>query len=638
MCGILGVYNLKHKNVDAKIVNRMLQELQHRGPDDTGEVLFKTDTKKHYTSDIDSNYGDLSFAHCRLKVIDLSSAGHQPMSNEDKSIWIIFNGMIYNYCELREELKAKGHSFKSSTDTEVIVHAYEEFGQDCFVRFNGMWSLAIWDSRKRVFLCARDRFGVKPFYYFYDGQDFIFASEIKALIKHPKIKKEPNYNTIYNYLSYNFGYTDISDETFFKGIKQILPGEYIIVKDDHLERKIYWDLDFDKNTELSSDEEYMRSFYEIFEDAVRIRLRSDVPMGICLSGGLDSSSVACMIKTLKKQEELTAFTVSFAEKEFDETSYAKKITDYTGIKMQYVFPKAEELFDNLSELIWHQEEPFTNLNIYSQWVLAKEAHKQGIIVLLNGHGGDESLNGYARERYFLLADLIKTLKLPSVVRELAYQRQVNKLNSIDSITRALWLIFSQSVPNSLKDVSRRYLLVKNKCLNKDFVKKHQNYFYLEQKINGFLKSSSYMSYRISPLPGWLHAEDRITMANSIESRSPFLDFRLAQFGVSLPPDQKFRNGISKFILRKAMQGSMPEDVRMRMDKKGYPTPTENWLKGSLHDKALDIFNSSRFIQRGIFNQKEVLSAFNQHCQGKRNLRFSLWSWINLELWFREFFD
>jgi asparagine synthase (glutamine-hydrolysing) len=624
MCGIAGIYNLKHKNVDLKLVEQMTGELIHRGPDHRKEVLL--------------NNGKLGLGHCRLKVIDLSTAANQPMSNESGSIWITFNGMIYNYRELTDELKRKGHIFKSKSDTEAILHAYEEFKEDCFSRFNGMWSLAIWDNQRKILLCARDRFGIKPFYYYLDGSEFIFASEIKALLKHPKISKKPNYRTIYNYLSYNFGYTDISEETFFAGIKQIVPSQYFVIKDGSITQRPYWNLGSYRKPGSLSDELFASKFYQLFEDAVRIRLRSDVPVGVCLSGGLDSSAIICAAKQFIEPEKIKAFNVSFNDQAFDESAYAKAVADYTGVKLHFVYPQSQRLFDDLSELIWHQEEPFTNLNIYSQWLLMQEARRQGVVVLLNGHGGDEALSGYTKEFYFFFADLIKGCRWPTLAKELSMHTRLNGTNKLEALKSALWVIFSQSMPNSFKDITRRYICAKNKYLDQGFSKKYENYFYLEKKLNSFLNNSSYMNYRICPLPGWLHAEDRMSMAHSIESRSPFLDSRIVELGINLPAEQKFRDGLSKFILRNAMQNRMTEKVRMRIDKMGYPTPTANWLRGSLYPRVIDILRSARFSNRGIFNTREVLKAFAEHCQGSRNLRFTLWSWVNLELWFRRFFD
>lgn len=275
MCGIAGIYNLNNEPVSQNTLKRMCDVIKHRGPDDEGQW-------------IDRNIG---FGHRRLSIIDLSSAGHQPMSNEDKTIWLTYNGEIYNYIELRPELEARGHHFKSHTDTEVIIHAYEEYGEECLNKFNEMFAFAIWDSRQNKLFCARDRFGIKPFYYYFDFRRFLFASEIKSIIEDKTIEKRPNNWIICDYLVY--AYLDHTEETFFDGIKQLLPAHYLVIKDGRLSIKRYWDLNPEEKYEPSDDVKYAQRFYELFEDSIRLKLRSDVPVGTCLSGGLDSSSIVC---------------------------------------------------------------------------------------------------------------------------------------------------------------------------------------------------------------------------------------------------------------------------------------------------------------------------------------------------------
>lgn len=623
MCGIAGIYNLKSDHLDFDLLKRMTDAIKHRGPDDEGYHVE----------------GNIGLGHRRLSIIDLSAAGHQPMPNEDGSAWITYNGEVYNYLELMPELKAKGHVFRSRTDTEVIIHAYEEWGEGCLNRFNGMFSFAIWDKRMKRLFCARDRFGVKPFYYFYDGTRFIFASEIKALLEDRSIERRPNNQIVYDFLVQ--AYLDHTDETFFEGIKQIPPSHYLIINDNKLEMKRWWDIDHTKKLDHLNDNAFALRFYEIFEDAIRLRLRSDVPVGTCLSGGLDSSSIVCIANSVMfdkmndkdVSDRQKTFSSCFDLPEYDERGYINEVLKKTGAEANFVFPKGEELFDIISDIIWHQDEPFGSTSIVAQWYVMREASKK-VKVLLDGQGADEILAGYHGYFGVLYSDLFKDLKLFKLLREIIYyKRHHHKFQSyvFSSIVKSF-------VPSYLVYFLRRRIKRDIAWLDNDFQKRYKRNFGLIEKFPSHLDNLLYNILTRDGLPALLHYEDRNSMAFSIEARVPFLDYRLVEFMFSLPADQKIRNGTTKIVLRNAMEGILPEEVRKRQSKMGFVTPEDIWFRTIAKDRILEIINSKSFKERGYLSVGQVRKELDAHCGGEKNMSNAIWRWINLELWFRRFFD
>ena len=344
MCGIAGIINLDKSPVVKDAIKSMIDVQRYRGPDDMGLYLN----------------GPAGLGHARLAIIDLSKDAGQPMISASSGAVIVHNGEIYNYRELGDELLGLGCNFKSKSDTEVILHAYEKWGEGCLKRFNGMWSFAIFDPKKREIFCSRDRFGVKPFYYYLDNDVFVFASEIKAVLTHPRVKSEPDDKTIFNYLASGYGYMDISDRTFFKGIRQLKPGHYarLIIADKRFSQTRYWNPDPFKKAVFKNEEDAYRKFYHLFEDSVRLRLRSDVPLGVSLSGGLDSSSIACVAARLIGDARLEAFSSCFEmEGECDERRFIQPVLDRTVSRANFIFSRPQQLFDKIDKIIWHQDEP-----------------------------------------------------------------------------------------------------------------------------------------------------------------------------------------------------------------------------------------------------------------------------------------
>ncbi len=651
MCGIAGVYSFGG-SVDPHIIRRMTDFLRHRGPDDEGFLavdstsrkvvsLIGIDSKKDGSRIGDFNgSANLFIGHRRLSVIDLSPKGHQPMANEDGSLWVAHNGEVYNYLEIRKQLETLGHGFNSQTDTEVILHAYEEWGIECLHRFNGMWAFAIVDLRGNRVFCSRDRAGIKPFYYFYDGKRFCFASEIKALLQMGNFSREPNEQILADYLF--SGLIDHTKETFFKHIYQLKPGEYLLLDESRMSVNSYWDIDRNE-IRFAKKSQYSEHFYELLSDSIRLRLRSDVPIGTCLSGGLDSSSIVCLANRLMFNgqqidrrlvgERQKTFSSCFENSAYDERKFIELVTGRTGAEKNYVFPRGENLFRDLAKLIWHQEEPFGSTSIYAQWSVMQLAKERGVTVLLDGQGGDELLGGYLPSFYFALLQALKGMDLPSLFREIKGFYRNHKAIS-DLIPRFL----ERVVLNRLKPFIPQLSGYRMGWAEEGFRKRYFRTFPRPAKFGLDLDDYLYTIFRSTVLPGLLHYEDRNSMAFSLETRLPFLDYRLVEFMFGLPTEHKVQEGIGKVILRRSMQGILPEEVRNRLDKMGFVTPEEVWFRTTLKKDIHEIISSKSFAERGYFDVGKVKNAFDEYCRGKANLRLPLWRWVNLELWLRTFVD
>lgn len=634
MCGIAGIFNLSGELINASTLKEMMSTIRHRGPDDEGFYLD----------------GAIGLGHCRLSIIDLSSTGHQPMSNEDETVWLVFNGEIYNFRSLREDLKVKGHSFRSSTDSEVIIHAYEQYGIECLSRFNGMWAFALWDRKKQRFFCARDRLGVKPFYYNFDSRRFLFASEIKALLQDKSSKKEPNDQIIWDYLVK--GYVDHTEDTFFSDIKQLLPAHYLFIENKELSIYRYWDLDPNITLSNITDAEAARRFYELFEDSIRLHLQSDVPLGTCLSGGLDSSSIVCMTSKLLFNNGLTSnelisqqqktFSSCFEDKQFDERDFIKEVVEQTKVDARYVFPDGTDLLDSMDTMIWHQDEPFPSVRLFSQWHVMKLAKENGITVLLDGQGADELLAGY---HFFFLKhfeSLLRKLQFKRLIGEVKSYSRLHSQPTLPIVKDLLRFVIPRRILNLRKYVLNRVGKREEPYpwLNKDYSRKHENNTtYSPTVFSDSLKLAMYNYLSKYRLPSLLRYEDRNSMAFSLEARVPFLDHRLVEFVFSLPNTQIMRNGVTKFVLRKAMEELIPEKIQKRTDKMGFVVPEDYWLQKLNKEQILDIFTSRSFSERGYFNHPQLLKSYELYCTGHGNVDSSLvWRWVNLELWLRKFID
>lgn len=640
MCGIFVVLDLDSRNVHLRTLMNMSNSLVHRGPDDCGLIYFELCGNKRVIAGrqlLDEDGcppldGLLAFGHRRLSIIDLTESGHQPMSNETGETWITYNGEVYNYQELAQELSGKGHLFKSRTDTEVILHAYEEWGLDCLNRFNGMWAFALWDGKRQRLFCSRDRFGIKPLYYFFNGRKFVAASEIKALLQDSAIERAPNHSRIYDYLEY--GYLDHTEETFFKNIYQLKGSHYMTLDlrgtgDLHLNIQRYWDV---ARNEPEEEKPFKERFIELFEDSIRLHLRSDVAVGTCLSGGLDSSSIVMVARKFLGSNRHKTFSSCFKDKKYDEREFIDAVSKSAGTEPHFVFPRAEDLFDEIKALVWHQDEPFGSTSIYAQWNVFKVTKLNNVKVVLDGQGGDELLAGYHNYFGAYLGELLRTFRFQQFFQEF---QKIKALYHYSQFWLVQYLIRSMV---SLQTLRKLRFLMRRKVKWLKPNGAFQEPLIFPKKFRNLLFDSLYQSLMHLTLPSYLHYEDRNSMAHSIEARVPFLDYRLVEFVFSLFMDQLIKDGTTKTILREVMKGVLPEAVRTRADKMGYVTPEDIWYREPLKKEVGDILESKSFAERGYFDIAEIKKAFEEHSSGRANLGSTIWRWVNLELWFRTFID
>lgn len=601
MCGICG-FNYK----DKKIIELMNNEIKHRGPDGDG---FHIDDH-------------VSLGHRRLSIIDLKG-GKNPIYDEDGNICIMFNGEIYNYRELGPDLEKKGHKFSTHADTEVVLHGYEEYGYDILTKLNGMFSFCIYDKKKDLLFLARDRFGIKPLYYYFNKGIFVFASEIKALLKNPTVPVEPNEEVIANYLQ-NGLISEDKEETFFKNIKKLMPGHYAVVQEKKLEIKRYYEL---KNVEESIDKKIdekkaIKRYRELFTDAIRLHLISDVPVGACLSGGMDSSSIVAVINEILKKRmkegasihgKVNCFSAVYDDRASDEREYITEAVKGKRAVSHYTFPESKGFWKDLEKVVYHQDEPTETIAVYAQYCVMRIASKK-VKVLLDGQGADETLAGYIPYYRHFLMDLLKS-------------------GNIIQLTKEIFFGF-----NYIKGMFFTYLrLGRSQNDAKSFFNippipavKYVN--------SSFMSLTKRQLYDVSHnLPKVLKYEDRNSMAFSIESRIPFLDYRLVEYSFSLPETMKIKNGWTKYVLRQAMKDILAPKITNRKNKLGFPVPDYMWLVDN-KEEITSLFKSSEFKKRKYFNAKEILKAFEDMCntEEKKYLTLYFWRIINLELWFRIF--
>lgn len=599
MCGITGIY-ISDGRVEPQWIVSMTNSLKHRGPDDEGYLGVNTRTSEVFPltgaesevkgdrMEMFEQSVDLFLGHRRLSILDLSPMGHQPMCNHDKSIWIVHNGEIYNYIELKEELKKLGYVFKTNTDTEVLLAAYEEWGENCLEKLNGMWSFVIYDRRKNILFGSRDRFGVKPFYYYLDSKSFAFASEIKSLLKIPFVKREINGKVVFDY--FVFKWLEREEESFFKNIFELPPSfafRHNLLSNEFKKWK-YYELEFFEDWESFREEklrEHVENVKNLIFNAVSLRLRSDVPIGSCLSGGLDSSSIVCVInKLLEKSylaqigEKQKLFTASYSVGAVDESKWAEMVVESTKTSWYRTFPSAKELLQDLEELAYVQDIPFLSTSIYAQYRVMKLAKENGVKVLLDGQGGDELFTGYVSYYVAFFIEMLRKMKYADFLRE---------FNSLDnSPVNKKFILFSLGkylVSNSTPFFLKKFFKKMNKIrryLNADFWNENKGRV---EKLRGqrytSLNSMLYDFISRSNLKSLLRFEDRNSMRFSIESRTPFADDKnLIEYVFQIPSVYKIHNGWSKFLLREATKGIVPDPIRQRRDKIGFATPEQFWLK------------------------------------------------------------
>jgi len=622
MCGIVGILHADGRPVDRDLLVRMRDCLAHRGPDDQG--LF-----------VD---GGVGLGHRRLSIVDLSDAGHQPMSNRDGTVWIVFNGEIFNYVELAEELRRRGQKFRSRSDTEVLLHLYEQEGEGCLRRLNGMFGFAIWDSRSRCLFAARDRLGIKPFYYYASRDRLLFASELKAILEDESVPRRPDRHALADYLFAGMAH---GSRTVIEGIRQLAPGEALTWRDGRLETRSWWDLSFNYDRRRS-EEAWVREVAELLDDAVRIHCRSDAPLGCHLSGGLDSSTVASL--AARYVNPLKTFSIRFDGRGeyYDETPHAKAVASHVGATYIEELVRARELEELLPSLIWHMDGPLQNPGGFSYFTVSRLASRH-VKVSLTGHGGDELFAGYPAQfqAAFGSTDMFdlsgRAAQLPGVGRRL---RAVWRREGMAGLARRLAGRLERSVP-TFEDLWASLHCAappdRNPLLHPDFVRSLDGYSPREEYLRPLsgapteerLDQCLYHDLR-SYLPGLLHLEDRVSMAVSLESRVPLLDYRLVELLATVPPEVKVRGGVPKHLLREAARALLPESVRERRDKTPFAIPVREWFEGELRRLVDEVLLSERCLGRGIFDPDHLR-------EGGLGWETS-WIALNVELWFRIFVD
>lgn len=638
MCGIAGIVHSSRRPVDARLLEAMTQSLAHRGPDGEGYVLLTHNrvgkpisTMGRLTDSVRATpqgYA-IGFGHRRLAILDRSPLGHQPMGCEQGEIWITYNGEIYNYIEIREELQRLGWCFRSMTDTEVILCAYQQWGIECLSRFNGMFAFAIWDGLRNRLFCARDRLGIKPFYFQETSDGIMFGSEIKALLQDPSQVRVPNRKAAHAFLV--LGLQDHSAETFFLGIHQLRPGHALVLDEDRLRIYRWWDLPLPEygEVDVSFAAESLR---ELFEDAVRVHLRSDVPVGSCLSGGLDSSSIVCAMRRVLPGRQIKTFSSCFDDARYDERPYSQAVVTESHVQSVEVFPDARRLFEDLPRMLWFQDEPFSGASYLAQWEVMRAASQQGLKVLLDGQGGDELLCGYPGYWGSYIGDLFRSGSIASGLHALSacYRRQ-SELDPmiVPNIARAL-------LPGWLVSQSRSWIKGDGHWINPEFISCYPVDATYENRYPTALENHAAAYLQTHSLPALLHHEDRNSMAFSIEARLPFLDTRLIDCLWRWPAKLKLKDGISKYVMREAMKGLIPEKVRTRRDKMGFATPQDRWLRETLRPELESLFASSAFARREYWDVSRLQKAYTRYCAGEIEIGTSIWRCVTLELWHQQF--
>jgi len=618
MCGIAGELRFDQRVSDLAVTKNMCNAQIHRGPDEEG----------YYAS------GPVSLGIRRLAIIDLTT-GLYPLRNEGGTIRLVFNGEIYGFNTLRTELERHNHKFYSNTDAETVVHAYEEWGTECLDRLNGMFAFALWDEPKQLLWIARDHFGIKPLYY-HKGKDFLaFASEIKPLLVHPDVTVAPNDRAIGEYLS--FGLVDIGEETFFEGISRLAPGHYLLIhREGVVEQKRYWKPRVSRELGGRVPHEEIERTRQLFLDSIERQLVSDVPVGTCLSGGIDSSSVVCSIKKVHPRgavstgKNIKTFSTVFPGNSIDESRYAAIVCRTTGAERNCVTPTAEELWRDLPSLVKCQEEPFRSTSIYAQWRVMKLAKERGVKVVLDGQGGDELLCGYQPYYVYYLMTLKKHGKYLKLIAEATKSRAM--------VMPVFKAYLSGLAGRSIKRLGHRILKDHTTSWNGLVLRypQHEAKPRLVRAPVSDLAAILEMDTGITSLPSLLRYEDKNSMWHSIEARVPFLDREFAEYVASLPLDRKLRNGWTKYVFRMAMSGILPEEIRLRRSKIGFETPEKMWIETEIRGRLKKFFSDPALRATEWYNPEAVRGILDRPSLTSNEISL-LWRVLNLELWYREFF-
>lgn len=627
MCGIAGLFKLNNSPVQ-NITNSlgvMNELIAHRGPD--GEGSWINENRR------------VGLTHRRLSIIDLSENAAQPMFGEDHLV-IVFNGEIYNYKELRQSLKYSWN-FRSDSDTECILAAYNKYGKECLQYLRGMFSIAIWDKRENKLFCARDRFGIKPFYYLQNKDTFYFASEAKALV--PFLNSiETNSKALSEYLT--FQYT-IGEETLFQGVKNLLPGHMMEVSDNGIHISQYWNVDYDIDFDHSFDY-HVKNVRELVNDSLSFHMRSDVPVGSYISGGIDSSLLHTLASQISSENNLGFHGRFTTEKGYDESEYALAVTEKSGGHLDIIDITSNDFLNNINDIIYHLDFPVAGPGSFPQYMVSKLAAEK-VKVVIGGQGGDEIFGGYAR---YLIAYLEQCLKASI---DGTYLNGKNYVVTIESIIPNLTnlaeykpLIKEFWREGLFDPLDQRYFRIINRSNdmvneinweNIDLKGVFENFLNIFNGKNvgkeAYFDKMTHFDFKCL-LPALLQVEDRMSMAHGLESRVPLLDHPLVEYVAKIPADVKFKDGKMKHLLKTAFPNELPEKVLNRRDKMGFPVPLKEWFSADLKEFVIDTFNSSKTQNRTIFNKENIINEFGKETRFSRKT----WGLLSLELWHQQFHD
>ena len=626
MCGFVGVIDRTGAAPELALLSRMATVLEHRGPDGEGHFID----------------GRVGLYHKRLAIIDLTDGGRQPMTFD--GITVAFNGEIYNYIELRTELQRRGHRFHTSSDTEVLLRMYLEYGVEMVRQLNGMFAFLLHDGPRQRVLAARDHFGIKPLYYCATPRQTLYASEIKALLQHPEVAAQVDHDALRDYLTFQFV---LGEATLFHGIRKLPPGHLQVVDLASGTTRIeqYWEPRFEVDP-YHTEEYFVVELRKLLEDAVRLQMRSDVPVGTYLSGGLDSSIVT-LLASPHARRPFRTFTGAFHEgPAFDERPFARQVAAHCGAETVEIMPTAEDMLELLPTLVYHMDEPAGGPGLLPQYVVARRAATE-VKVCLGGQGGDEIFGGYAR---YLVAYLEQALKgailetneeAEHIVSLTSIVPHLPSLHQYAPMLREFW---SRDL---FEPMDRRYFrLIDRSGGSRELYSDDFRACYAPEAVfarfQGVFNHPKTLSYynkmthfdMVTNLPALLQVEDRMSMAASMESRVPLLDSRVADLITSMPPRMKFRGGEMKYILKRAIHDVVPDEILHRKDKMGFPVPLHLWAKGSARGFLEDVLLSRRARERGIFQTDEIARLLDTEAAFGRRL----WGVLNLELWFRQFID
>jgi asparagine synthase (glutamine-hydrolysing) len=610
MCGVCGIIDFKGAVVEEQL-RKMMKKMHHRGPDDDGIFL---------------KY-NIGLGFVRLSIIDLSILGHQPMISNDERYILTFNGEIYNYIELREELKGD-FNFTSNTDTEVLLAAFIKWKEKCLDKLNGMFVFLIYDQLEKKLFGARDRYGIKPFYYTFNEHRFIYASEIPPILEILNTNPSPDNQTIFDYLVFNR--TDQAEQTFFENIKKLQHGNFFYLDINSEVGKISSIRWYDLEDKLINSFADKNDFKETFTSAVKLRLRSDVPVGVCLSGGIDSSSIVSIISQTLNHPEINTFSAVYGNnKKGDESNFIKQ---YEGLlnNMYFTFPSALTLFNDKENFVKAHGEPVPSTGPYAHFKVMELA-KDHVVVTLDGQGADEELAGYHYFFGFYFKELLFKLRIIKLIQEIFFYSAKHK--SMYGLKAWIYSLLPANTKLTLRITEKGYL---DDTFNAAYKKNNKivDTLYNANSLNKAL--INHFEFKLEHLLKW---EDRNSMWFSLESRVPFLDYRIVEMTLSLPSELKINHGSTKYILRESMRGLVPEMIINRKDKVGFATPQDEWFREEFFVRYIkDILTSAEFSNRKIINPEIAYKMFNDHIKKKLNISNEIWKWINLHLWFQMFIE